>query len=100
MRSSYSRRLIKQLEKHNLNVIKLPYYNNYKVTGNELSAKGYYINYLRLGSKIILPEFNVKEDIEALKIMVKHFGSNNVFPVNCNELAAEGGVLNCCSWTY
>lgn len=100
MRNSYSRRLIKQLEKIGLNIIKLPYYNNYKVTGNELSAKGYYINYLRLGNKIILPQFDVKEDNEALKIMVKHFGTKNIFPINCNAIATQGGILNCCSWTY
>lgn len=99
MRNSFSRRLKKQLVSHGLNVKELPWYNHYKISGNERSAKGFYINYLRVGNKVLIPQFEVKQDNTALSMLQNHFGSENVFPVNCNDIAAQGGVLNCCSWT-
>ncbi|RYE31696.1 MAG: hypothetical protein EOP48_31340 [Sphingobacteriales bacterium] len=47
---------------------------------------------------IILPVYKLKEDDEAVKILESVFPSQNILTVNSNELAAEGGVLNCISW--
>ncbi len=58
----------------------------------------FYINYLKIGNKVILPIFkDKKQDDKAIGIFKDLFGCNNVFPVNANEIATEHGVLNCIS---
>lgn len=60
----------------------------------------FYINYLQIGKKVILPVFNNKKfDNDAITIFNEIFGQENVFPVNSIEISKEHGVLNCISWT-
>ncbi|MEI6766888.1 MAG: agmatine deiminase family protein [Bacteroidota bacterium] len=69
------------------------------INKNNTSAYGFYINYLRIGNTILLPTFeNDVEDDYAVARFKELFG-NLVFPVKSNEIAAQGGVLNCISWT-
>jgi len=63
------------------------------------SAYGNYINYLRIGNKIFLPQYGIDKDTNARQEYEKYF---TVIPVdqNINKLAKLGGVLNCITWTY
>ncbi len=90
-------------------------YNNFKPTRiqenpigkNEIkniqSAKGIYINFLRLNNTIILPfyKFEKADDNEYNEInkkMLTDLGFD-VIIINCDELAKFGGVLHCISFT-
>jgi len=79
-----------------LDWVEMPY-NPYKNDTN-LSAKGIYINYLQMKDVIILPTFGLPEDDEALGIVKEYFKDYTISTINCEEIAAEGGVLNCISW--
>ena len=62
------------------------------------SAVGCYINYLELENLIIFPQFGINEDQQALKQIQNYFPNKKIIPLNCTEIAKEGGVLNCISW--
>jgi agmatine deiminase len=62
------------------------------------SATGAYVNYLQMEGVIILPTFDIKEDNSVVKQFEKIFCGNIVKTINCNELAVDGGLLNCISW--
>jgi agmatine deiminase len=47
---------------------------------------------------IFLPEFKMSEDAIVFKQFQKLFPSKNIVAVESNEIANEGGVLNCVSW--
>lgn len=69
------------------------------------SARGNYINFLRLNNTIILPEYNLptrKESQYYNKVnqdMLETLGFE-VLRINCDSLAKFGGVLHCISFTY
>ncbi len=86
-----------------VNILKLESYLSDEVNREEIySAEGCYLNYLRIGDNIYLPQFNSpKEDkkaIDTLEYFFKHTGNPGVkvIPINqCEDLAFLGGVLNC-----
>ncbi|MCX6162886.1 MAG: agmatine deiminase family protein [Ignavibacteriae bacterium] len=69
--------------------------------GGIAPAFGNYINYIRLGNKIFLPQYNIPEDLEAVNVLKKDFKDLEIIPVcldGIKELSFEGGVLNCITW--
>jgi agmatine deiminase len=71
-----------------------------KITEGMPSAIGNYINFLRLGDKVLIPQYGLKEDESAYNEFVKFFGKTNVIKISkdISKLADLGGVLNCFSW--
>lgn len=69
-------------------------YNNKKY----IQANGIYINYLQMKGKIFATVFKKKEDKIALKKIESLFKGVDIIPIECNDIANEGGVLNCISW--
>lgn len=65
---------------------------------SSISAKGFYLNYLQMQQGIVLPVFNMKHDEKAVQVLERVFPGQTILTVESNELAAEGGVLNCISW--
>lgn len=63
-----------------------------------ISAKGLHLNYLHMKQAILVPIFNQATDDKALRIMEEIFQGQKIVPIDCNEIAFEGGVLNCISW--
>ena len=64
-------------------------------------AFGNYINFVRLGNSIFLPQYNILEDYKAIEVFENNFKDLSIVPVNISgikELSYEGGVLNCISW--
>lgn len=88
--------IIEELDKENISYRLLPYtsYDNEKAD----DATGCYINYLELSHVIFVPVFGIVEDELALKTVAETFLGKKIVPINCSELAKEGGVLNCISW--
>ncbi len=79
-----------------LDWIELPYHpiNDQTLT----SAKGLYLNYLQMKQAIIVPTFKTKNDERALKVLEQVFKGQVIATVESNELADEGGIINCISW--
>jgi len=94
--SEFQGRFLLSLHKAGLDWIEIPYnpYNN-KL---KIQAQGIYINYLEIGSHVILPAFGMKEDDIVSKQFEELFRGKTVSTVNSNEIANEGGVLNCITW--
>jgi agmatine deiminase len=71
-----------------------------KITEGMPSAVGNYINFLRLGDKVLIPQYGIREDEAAYDEFTKFFGKANVIKISkdISKLADLGGVLNCFSW--
>lgn len=82
----------KSLQNYGFNVIDFPYFYS---KGD--SAIGCYLNYLETEKSIFLPVFGVDTDNKAVQT-AKHIFHKAIIPVNINEIAADGGLLNCISW--
>ena len=85
------------IDKFNLTYIDIPYFEE-KDPKHPYSAIGIYVNYLELNDLIIVPIFNSKEDQAAIEIIKKAFPSKKIETINYNEVANEGGLLNCTTW--
>lgn len=87
-----------RLALHNagLNYIEIPYnpYDNQK----DEHANGEYINFLQMQQAIIIPTFGIKEDDTAIKQFEQLFTGQRIATVNGNDLAFDGGILNCITW--
>jgi agmatine deiminase len=79
-----------------LNYIKIPYnvYNNHSIN----HANGDYINYLQMENTIIIPTFGIKEDDEAIRQIETIFTGQTISTIDSNEIANDGGILNCITW--
>jgi agmatine deiminase len=77
-------------------LIELPY-NPYR-NKSDLDATGVYTNYIHVNDAILLPVFNQAEDARAIDILKELYGHDQVFTINCEQLAKEGGLLNCVTW--
>ena len=84
----------KVLQNYGFNVIDFPYFYS---KGN--SAVGCYLNYLETEKSIFLPVFGVDTDNEAIEL-AKNIFDKTIIPVNINEIAKYGGLLNCISWEF
>lgn len=93
----YNKLLIYALKKMKLNYIQIPYVVSQNKTTQ--SARGVYINFLQMKGKIFLPIYGLKEDEQVIEIFNKYFPKTKIIPVNCNDIAKQGGALNCISWT-
>ena len=65
---------------------------------NYNQANGDYINYLQMENTVIIPTFGIKEDDIAVKQFETIFAGQNIVTIDSNEIANDGGVLNCISW--
>ncbi|MCU0359629.1 MAG: agmatine deiminase family protein [Bacteroidia bacterium] len=91
----YRRKVESILSKLGINTIPIPFAP--EVDGN-ISASGYYINYLQLKNHILIPEFGIPEDVIALEKFQLLFPDYTVIPIPSKAIASQGGVLNCISW--
>lgn len=80
------------LRNHGIEVYDFPYFDS---KGD--SAVGCYLNFLETEQAFFLPVFGVDMDSEAIDT-AKNIFNKTIVPVNVNEIAKDGGVLNCISW--
>lgn len=90
------KRLRSILKDESLNIIEIPY--SPAEDPNYLSAKGLHLNYLQMKQAILAPVFNQASDDKAIRLLESVFVGHNIVAIDCNEISAEGGVLNCISW--
>lgn len=79
-----------------LDYIKIPY--NLDQNKSNDQANGDYINYLQMENIVIIPTFGIKEDDEAVNRLETIFKGQTTRTIESNEIANEGGVLNCITW--
>lgn len=79
-----------------LDYIKIPYNVYYNKSNDQ--ANGDYINYLQMEKTVIIPTFGIAEDDEAVKQLETIFAGNIIETVESNEIANNGGILNCITW--
>lgn len=80
------------LRNHGIEVYDFPYFNS---KGD--SAVGCYLNFLDTEQTLFLPVFGADMDDKAIDT-AKDIFNKTIVPVNINEIAKDGGVLNCISW--
>lgn len=92
----------KVLKDYNLKYIDVPFFYSYKDSQHPNHAIGVYVNYLEVGNLIVLPVFEVEgnKDVEAIAAFKQIFPNKIIETINYNEVALEGGVLNCTTWIY
>jgi agmatine deiminase len=96
----YGERLHSLLERKGLQVETLPRFGEGDAGADGIaSAVGIYINYLRVGDVVVVPGYDTPEDEVALEMARQAMPDARVFQLPCWDLAEEGGVLNCVSWT-
>lgn len=87
-----------RLALHNagLKYIEIPYnpYDNKK----DEHANGEYINFLQMQQAVIIPTFDIKEDDAVVKQFEQLFAGQKIATVDGNDLAFDGGILNCITW--
>ena len=79
-----------------LEAIEIPY-NVYNNKNNE-QANGDYINFLQMKNIVIIPTFGIKEDDLAIRQLETIFAGNKIVTIDSNEIANDGGILNCITW--
>ena len=87
----------KVMEKFDLRYIDIPFFVT-KDPEHLYSAIGIYVNYLEVNNLIVLPVFGREEDKQAVEIMQKTFPDRVIETLNYNDVAQEGGLLNCTTW--
>ena len=85
------------IDKYNLTYIDIPYFED-KDREHPISAVGIYVNYLEVNDLIVFPVFGREEDAQAIEIIKRVFPNKQVETINYNDVAKEGGLLNCTTW--
>lgn len=85
------------IDKFKLTYIDIPYFED-KDPKHPCSAIGIYVNYLELKNLVIMPIFKAKEDQAAIDIIKKAFPNKQIETIDYNDVAKEGGLLNCTTW--
>lgn len=93
----FSDNLRNALQEAGLAYIEIPY--NPYCNKSLKEANGTYINFLQLQDVIILPAYSIQEDDTAFRIFEELFSNDFIVSVKSRDIANEGGVLNCISWT-
>ncbi len=88
----------KVLETYNLTYIDVPFLTDIKDSKHPESAIGIYVNYLEVNDLIVAPIFNREEDKQVIEILKNAFPNKQIETINYNDVAQEGGLLNCTTW--
>lgn len=89
--------LQKVIEQYGLKYIDVPFFE-VKDREHPLSAIGIYVNYLDVNNLIVLPVFGREEDEQVFSILKETFPDKIIETINYNDVAQEGGLLNCTTW--
>ena len=92
----FQRRFRLALHNAGLKYIEIPY-NPYQ-NRSDMNATGIYINFLQMQQGIVLPVFGMAEDEIVIRKFEDLYPGVSIATVESNELAKEGGILNCVTW--
>ena len=89
---AYGSILAKELASAGLHSVPMPYTPGRGAVGN-------YINYLRVGRRIVLPFYGLPADESASRVLESVFPDATILPCSAQGIARRGGVWNCVTWT-
>jgi agmatine deiminase len=97
LNDDWSKKTKQTIQEKGFRIISMP---SYEGKSSSKSAIGCYVNYLHLKDLILFPIFETKgnKDLQALELIHNTF-HKKIVPININEIAQDGGLLNCCSWS-
>lgn len=87
----------KVIEQYGLKYIDVPFFLP-KDPKHPHSAIGIYVNYLEVNNLIVLPVFGRDEDKQAVDVLRQAFPDRVIETIDYNDVAQEGGLLNCTTW--
>ena len=87
----------KVIEQFGLKYIDVPFFSP-KDPKHPHSAIGIYVNYLEVNNLIVLPVFGRDEDKQAVDVLRQAFPDRVIETIDYNDVAQEGGLLNCTTW--
>lgn len=89
----------KAIEQFDLKYISMPFFIDKKDPQHPYSAVGVYVNYLEVNNLIVMPIFGrEEEDNQAIEVMKQTFPDRIIETIDYNDVALEGGLLNCTTW--
>lgn len=90
----------RMIKKSGLTFVEMPWFEH-QDKKHKHTAVGCYVNYLEIGDLILFPIFEVprNKDEQALNVIQSVFPERIIEPININEIAKYGGLLNCATWT-
>ncbi len=96
----WTQALSKTLSRHALAYEDIPFFCGYKDAAHPDHAIGVYVNYLEVGNLMIVPLFGVpgNKDAEALARLRALFPDRTIETIDYNDVALQGGLLNCTTW--
>ena len=97
---AFGERLTNVLRRQGLSIEELPYYHEKKTTAGIPSAVGNFTNFLRTEKVLVAPAFGTEQDQIALRKLEFVFPDFPIVPLDCTDLAREGGILNCVCASY
>jgi agmatine deiminase len=95
----YGRRVKSILRRAGLEWIELPYRPEEASGGDIPSAVGCYVNFLMVQGLVVVPGYGREEDDLACRVIENSTRGLAVVPLHCTDLARQGGVLNCVTWS-
>lgn len=95
----YRSRVLQILNDFSLASFEIPYSPQGSSRDGIPSAEGNWVNFLRVGRLMVVPMFGMEMDHVVLEMLRECCPHLVVRGLACRELAKEGGVLNCVSWT-
>jgi agmatine deiminase len=95
---NYRAVLLRRLKRTGLKICEIPYQPEPGSSQGMPSAVGNFVNYLQVASLVVVPSFGLADDAIARTILTTSFGEYATQMLPSHELAADGGVLNCCTW--
>lgn len=86
------------IDKFGLTYIEVPLITDIIDKEHPDSAIGIYVNYLEVNNLIVMPVFGRDEDQKAFDVIQKAFPDKVIEKIDYNDVAKEGGLLNCTTW--
>ena len=96
---AYGQCLDRSLRRAGLRAEPLPYSPTDEEFDGIPSAAGNYVNFLRIAGLAVVPTYDLPQDGPACRAVERLLPGTEVVPVRCENLARDGGVLNCVAWT-
>lgn len=94
----YGRNLLRRLRGAGMDVLKIAYQPGPGSSEGMPSAVGNYINFLQVGSVVVVPTYNLPEDELVQATLEMAYPGSTIIGLACRDLAKCGGVLNCTTW--
>lgn len=91
---TFNNKLLKALQKHNLNVQAMKYTNSFFTKKRDWGA---YLNFIKIENVLIVPIYGIKEDILALEQLQNIYKNCIIEPINFGAIIKESGALHCVS---